>query len=388
MPSQFSDRLNFLMNVTNTTNSALARELSFDASYISRIRNGKRGMPLHQPFVNPAAAYLASRVREPFQIQTVEHALHPVGGWPASTESQARLLAGWLADDTATLDEQFDKLFERLAALPHALANAPVPEFSVEPPQNAVALTASSRYFIGDQGKRDAVELLLTELIATGKPQTLLVYSDENLDWFIGYPTFLRRWTSLMMQLLKVGSSVTVVHTITRDLADMIDAVNNWLPLYLTGGVTSYYCPRIRDGICRRTLIVARGSAAVSANSIENATEGMSSAIVVEPAIVGAYEQEFNNLLQLCRPLVSVAPCSEGLTDEAHNATFIATSANADERLANLGLPMQLSKRLPENAAAFVDEGTGFTLVHLAEPPLAMHVTERLLAAAFIEYVR
>ena len=40
----FGKKLDFLMTITNTKNSTLGRVLSFDPSYISRIRNGSRKM--------------------------------------------------------------------------------------------------------------------------------------------------------------------------------------------------------------------------------------------------------------------------------------------------------------------------------------------------------
>ena len=52
-----SGKIDFLMRVTGTSNAQLARALSFDASYISRIRSGKRGLPPELPFIEPAAAF-------------------------------------------------------------------------------------------------------------------------------------------------------------------------------------------------------------------------------------------------------------------------------------------------------------------------------------------
>ena len=41
----FAEKLNFLMDVTKTPNSALAHNVALDASYISRLRNGSRKLP-------------------------------------------------------------------------------------------------------------------------------------------------------------------------------------------------------------------------------------------------------------------------------------------------------------------------------------------------------
>ena len=42
---QFSEKLIFLMNITQTSNKELAMELGVDRSLISLLRSGKRGAP-------------------------------------------------------------------------------------------------------------------------------------------------------------------------------------------------------------------------------------------------------------------------------------------------------------------------------------------------------
>ena len=40
----FSEKLDMLLNITNTPNNLLAKVLSLDPSYISRIRHGRRNI--------------------------------------------------------------------------------------------------------------------------------------------------------------------------------------------------------------------------------------------------------------------------------------------------------------------------------------------------------
>ena len=70
-----SGKIDFLMRVTGTSNAQLARALSFDASYISRIRSGKRGLPPELPFIEPAAAFFARNVCEGYQAEALAREL-------------------------------------------------------------------------------------------------------------------------------------------------------------------------------------------------------------------------------------------------------------------------------------------------------------------------
>lgn len=64
---EFFEKLNFLMDITNTTNSALARYVILDTSYISRLRNGKRQPPHNTKIINQMAAYFARNCSEEYQ---------------------------------------------------------------------------------------------------------------------------------------------------------------------------------------------------------------------------------------------------------------------------------------------------------------------------------
>ena len=58
---QYFDKLNFLMNITQTSNKELAAELAVDRSLISLLRNGKRGLPRKRDLVAKMALFFARR---------------------------------------------------------------------------------------------------------------------------------------------------------------------------------------------------------------------------------------------------------------------------------------------------------------------------------------
>ena len=86
MKHLIADKLNFLMKATATRNNMLSRALAFDASHISRIRNGERGLPSHREFILPAAGFFARAVRTASQKRVLAAQLCPGKPWPESVD--------------------------------------------------------------------------------------------------------------------------------------------------------------------------------------------------------------------------------------------------------------------------------------------------------------
>lgn len=295
----FSEKLDLLMTLTGTSNSALGRALSYDPSYISRVRAGKRGLPRRQPFLKPAADYFAQAIDTPVQQSTAANLLIAGRPWPKDPAQGAVHILRWLEASPEDMNEPIGQFFQNLTAAPLGAAE----RLPVEVPPRPEGDPA---FFFGNQGKREAVHLFLAELCAAEEGGVLHLVSDETMDWLFDDPVFARQWADLLTRFLARGGQVTIIHTIDRDLGEMLGALQRWIPLYLTGRILPYYCPRLRDGICRRSLFVAPGRAALAANSIEDRTEGMANLYTRHPQAVAALEQEFTNYLALCRPLMDV----------------------------------------------------------------------------------
>lgn len=92
------DKFNFLMRVTETKNNKLGKAISFDPSYISRIRSGTRSMPKHRRFIQPVAAYLASAVRTAEQKEALADNICPGKSWPEDISAATNLIADWLEE--------------------------------------------------------------------------------------------------------------------------------------------------------------------------------------------------------------------------------------------------------------------------------------------------
>ena len=242
----FADRLDFVMGVTRTTNSSLARALSFDASYICRIRNGKRRLPHSQPFAEPAAAYLVSRMSDARQVRALEEEIGCA--WPADGREAAELLAEWLLTGSLLADAGGTSAVSQvIAALntsvpdsldPAASDSNPMPDDAWGPlSAESILQSPHVSFHYGNEGKREAVLSFLGHLVAEGRPRELLLHSDEDMSWLYEDDAFARKWTALLLRVIDNGCRVRIVHAISRDANEMWEAVGKWIPLYMTGAI-------------------------------------------------------------------------------------------------------------------------------------------------------
>lgn len=165
--------------------------------------------------------------------------------------------------------------------------------------------------YYGVGGKRLAAEYFLSEVAAHETPQTLLLFSDEVTSWMTEDPTFSHRWAELMIRVLSRGNRIKIIHTISRDLDEMLSAISQWMPLYMSGSIEPYFYPKKRDGVFKRTLFVAPETAAVISNSVGNQVSVAANVLYRDRNAVASFAEEFHQYLRLCRPLMRIFTSQE-----------------------------------------------------------------------------
>lgn len=292
-----AEKFDFLMKITNTGNSTLGRILSFDPSYIGRIRSGKRGLPKKQPFIEPAVIYFVRNITDDYQRKALTEKICPDKPWPEDNIEAKDLIISWLSkeDDFGT-----DLISESNLDLPF------VTNKDVDIAEPSKAVNENVQLYYGNEGKRIAVEKFLNTLCDMDTPQTLLLYSDENFSWIYENNDFAKRWAGLLLKFASKGGRIKIIHTISRGIDEMLEAVKKWLPLYMSGTIRPYFYPKLRDGVLRRTLFIAKDHSAIISNSVGDHTQEALNILLYDKDSVKALEVEFQDYLALCRPLMDI----------------------------------------------------------------------------------
>lgn len=302
---QFYEKLDFIMNITNTTNSALSLYVSLDASHISRLRRGKRSAVKDENSLRLMAEYFSRRCTDDYQRKALADMLG-IDFHSLDTTNSSQFILRWLMDEKkkeAKKIENFLNQISNISAQP--IASEPA---NILP---ADASTAETEIFVGLEGKRLSVERFLSEVLAQEQPQTLLLYSDEPTDWMTSDREFAAKWAALMVQVLSKGNRIKIIHTVSRDLDEMLHAISQWMPLYMSSLIEPFYYPKKRDGIFKRTLFIAPNTAAVTSSTTGNMTNKAANFYTKKTEAVWALTEEFNQYISLCSPLMKIFTSNE-----------------------------------------------------------------------------
>jgi len=358
----FAEKLNFLMDITKTSNSTLAHSVALDASYISRLRTGKRLMPKDSHLIQDMAACLVRRFTEDYQKKTLSDTLKLMN-LPSDNSLLANEVAHWLIHDGENNAGRVERFLGGFSTLESRSVSAQThEEYQPAFPKDAVSI------YYGVEGKRRAAEYFLAEVAMREKPQTLLLFSDEETSWMTADPEYARKWAGLMVHMLSRGNKIKIIHTLSRDLDEMLSALNQWMPLYMSGAIEPYFYPKKRDGIFKRTLFIAPETAAVVSSSIGDQVELAANILHRDPAAIASFAEEFLHYLHLCRSLMRIFTARERDACNDTVTEFERGQADTLIKTESLSLPT-----MPERLLASIVERSGID----AANHLSVHAARR-----------
>lgn len=296
----FSERFDALMNIAEVTNSTLGRGVKMNPSHIGRLRSGARPLAKKHDYLPFVCTFLAEHIQKDYQINALQKLTGITGTTLTSVKSTSQYLEKWLLEQVQDSSAAAVKLisgFSRLAS------HTPSVSLSNEEPDLPVN---TSSYLFGNEGKRKAVEQFFLSVLSEETPQTLLLFSDENMEWLYEDEAFAARWTDLFVKVIARGNHVRIIHSLSRDMNEMLEAVTKWIPLYMTGAIEPYCYPKLRDGLFHRTMFIAPNTSAIISSCVQQNTDGMLNLFITDKAAIEALCTEYDNFFKLCRPLMHI----------------------------------------------------------------------------------
>lgn len=298
----FAEKLNFLMSIIGISGGELAHAVSLDPSYISRLRSGKRSLPKGQRFLDDIAAHFAMKVHTEYQTKLLCEAMGFEGKWPEEQNAAQELIYDWLQTEQ---ESQRDIIMNVLqGAVSSFLLDAVLsPDHNLD--LGRFGSEVGDCHF-GDSGRRDAFLQFLSAALHAPAGQDMYLFTNESVDWMAGDSDFTGSVTSFLTEFARKGRRVKIVHPIQQNVTDLINRLQRWATVYLTGFAEPYYYPKVRTDFYLRTLFVVPGTVAMVSDALEGSMAESVTHIVSDLRAIQAAASEMEYLLSLSNPLARV----------------------------------------------------------------------------------
>ncbi len=368
---EFSDKLNFLIHISQTSNKELALELSVDRSFISLLRNGKRNLRNRQT-IRRMAFFFARHCSAEFQRYALSEMLGQVS---LRSDMPTAVLAGrleqWLAGENTLVDALEEDI------------SVPFPDFQTAPFEpSTVRSSGHSEFFYGEEGRREVMRRMMQEIRETEDPDSILIVTDDNLEYLLSDYLLTKQVHAWLTETMERGFSICQILPPMNYINRYTESLRFWLPMYATGQMKVYYYPRIRDNLYRHSIIIVPGRCAQYSSAVQPGSTSDITLFTTDLTLVSALQRQYQQHLSLCRPALNVYHTLED-TISLFRTLFSHYGGNTIQQINALSIntaPAELLERFIREAANPVWEKT--LKLHIEEIP---HFEQTLALGPFID---
>jgi hypothetical protein len=301
----FSDKLKTLMDITHTSNKALAKHLIVDPSMISQLRTGARNITKKNNHLRNMSDYFASRCDSSSRIMELQDFIDdPNLSNDCTLTELSDIIFRFLSDDDKgnTSSQVISEIFK---------ANPRIHKTGLNPleiPDKSLMVCHNL------SEKKEYMGKLFKYFMSTKNPDVIYFSSEEIVEWIYNDPEYYSNFRSWCIELIERGFSFIRIMKPIENREHFLKNILLWLPIYLTGGVHLYYYPHFRDDIFRQTIVTMENTASYFSSSIARTDTCYYSFVSTNPSLSAAYVRQLKDYLAMCRPSMDICKSEQEIS--------------------------------------------------------------------------
>ena len=262
----YAMNLRTLLSALSVKSVTLARTLAYDPSHVSRILAGSRRPTGLSAFTREVAEYIAGRAAAEKPLYNALTEFLSISGAKKNPAFLAEEIVRYLLTHRPSED------MNALGGLLYRLSNFDLSDFTrslsfegVPLPEGAPRFRSSRSYCGIEEMKRGELDFLQMTLLSR-TTEDVVAYSDMPMVSMASDPVFAKQWMLLLSMLLKKGHRLRILHDLDRPLQEILLGLESYVPLYMTGRVSSYCLPSVEGGVFHHHFRVS-GTAALEGSA-------------------------------------------------------------------------------------------------------------------------
>lgn len=296
--------LNTLLSILPVNISELAKYINYDASYVSRIRNGQRQPANPQQFISGVSHFVARRYQDTSKKALIADMIGCSLEELQDLNHYQTQLSDWLANGSNHSKDQMTSFLHKLDDfnLDEYICAIHFDELKV--PSVPFQLPTSKSYF-GLQEMMDSELAFLKATVLSKSTEPVTMYSDMPMSEMAKDPDFPKKWMFGMAMMLKKGLHLNQIHNIDRSFDDMMLGLESWIPMYMSGQISPYYLKSVQ-GTIFSSLLKVSGNVALTGEAINGYHSEGKYFLTKNKSEVAYYKKRAERLLSKATPLMEI----------------------------------------------------------------------------------
>lgn len=300
----YYEKFDLLLKELEINVSKMAAALHYDASYISKIRTGKRAPSDPAAFAENVCGYV---VRNCIGEEELKKAAALTGGTAEQLENQEtyfQTLQNWLCLADFEKTDYISSFLQKMD------------EFNLDDYIRAIHFDSFkilkvpfqlpvSRHYYGLKEMREGELDFLKHTVLSKSMEPLHLCSDMPVEDMAQDEEFARKYMFGLAMVLKKGLHIHIIHEVERPMKDMMLGLENWIPLYMTGQISPYYLKGIQNKVYSH-LHYSSGQAAMTGDCISGHHENAHYYLTSHKEEVELCRKNTEYLLKKASPLMDI----------------------------------------------------------------------------------
>ena len=322
---KFGHRFSVVLELAEFSNVRFGKLLNIDPSYISRFRNGLRTPVSNSKLTEEMCRVLYSRFKEQNRLSNLARLMNISPDNLLDDTNWEKELYAWLfLSEDSTVSSFVVGMVDQIGSFSADIIKSPLP---FEMAADKTALSDNQPLYHGMRGLQTAVIRFLGTVIER-KEKDLYLFSDQNIDWITADKSFQIKWMSLMIQCVTSGVKIHIIHNMERNLAEIGEAIQSWLPLYPSGQIESFYLDGQKNTNFSTTLFLCPGYAGIYGNNVVGTeNENGNYLYETEPEKTNLCRQFFDTLLGKAHRLIRLCKTADFLQFETGSSDITVLSS-------------------------------------------------------------
>ena len=231
--------LNTLINALDIRVSVLAKALSFDSSYISKILAGQRKPRRVSDFTQSIGSYISRVCIDEQQLTALSQLLNCDTEQLDSPRAISGAVTNWLGNNTVVAEKDpIENFLDKLEDFNLDEYINVIHFNDIKLPTAPFRLPTSKTYTTIEGMKKCELDFIKATVLSKSKKDVIL-YSDMPLEEMANDEDFAKKWMFGMVMLLKKGLHLHFIHNVYRPFQEMMLGLEGNIPMYMTGQISA-----------------------------------------------------------------------------------------------------------------------------------------------------